>query len=58
MEISLNGSDWKFRPFWPVDGRVNGYKRDSSLWPNAEIPGCVQRDALRAGLIEDPYVDF
>jgi beta-mannosidase len=58
MEISLNGSDWQFRPFWPVDGRVNGYKRDSALWPTAEVPGCVQRDALRAGLIEDPYVDF
>ncbi|MDO8684113.1 MAG: hypothetical protein Q7N50_11595, partial [Armatimonadota bacterium] len=58
MEISLNGSDWKFRGFWPVVGRRSGKDQDSSDWPSAEVPGCVQRDMLRIGKIDDPYVDF
>lgn len=58
MEISLNGSDWKFKHFWPAVGRWGGWKADPADWPNAEVPGCAQRDMLRAGLIADPYVDF
>ncbi|MDO8586669.1 MAG: glycoside hydrolase family 2 TIM barrel-domain containing protein [Armatimonadota bacterium] len=58
MEISLNGSDWKCRAFWPVVGRRSGYAEDPSRWQNATVPGCAQRDALAAGLIADPYVDF
>jgi beta-mannosidase len=58
MEISLNGSDWKFKQFWPAVGRWSGWKMDPTDWPTAVVPGCAQRDMVRTGQIADPYVDF
>jgi beta-mannosidase len=58
MEIPLNGSDWKFKHFWPEIGRWSGWKMDPTDWANAEVPGCAQRDMLRIGQIADPYMDF
>ncbi|MBP6963942.1 MAG: hypothetical protein KBC96_06000 [Armatimonadetes bacterium] len=61
MEISLNGSDWKIKHFNPGEARgkqpfAPGY--DMSWWTDATVPGAVQADLLRAGLIPDPYQDL
>jgi beta-mannosidase len=43
--FSLSGNSWKFRCVSP-----------RSPWRSAQVPGCVHRDLLRNGLIEDPFV--
>jgi beta-mannosidase len=40
--LDLNG-DWRFR------------KANDDIWTKAQVPGVVQLDMLKAGLIEDPF---
>ncbi len=61
MDISLNGSDWKFK-YYNI-GEARGKQPfnpdfDISWWPNATVPGAAQKDLLRAGRIPDPYLDM
>lgn len=61
MEILLSGPDWKFLDFVPYKAlgeKVHSQEYDWSVWPNAVVPGNVQLDLLRNGMLEDPYLDF
>ena len=59
QRISLNGSDWVFKPFVGEDWLLrNAHKpdtRDRLNWREASVPGSVQHDAWQAGMIPDPY---
>lgn len=61
MHIMLNGSDWRLMGHWPYTplmGRsmeTGGELMGATEWIDATVPGSVQADLMRAGIIEDPY---
>ncbi|MCG8513636.1 MAG: hypothetical protein MI740_05810, partial [Halanaerobiales bacterium] len=64
MYISLNGTDWKLQGWLPYTYRFNS---ESGLdfkvphfteWINAEVPGSVHNDLIKAGMVEDPYYEL
>lgn len=44
MQLSLSTASWQFRDL-----------TQAGPWQRATVPGCVHRDLLGAGLIEDPF---
>ena len=61
QEISL--SPWKVMGTLPYQADFSKHMQEGVLLPNltpwidAEVPGSIYRDLMRAGLIEDPYFD-
>ncbi|MBU4212314.1 MAG: hypothetical protein KKD33_07005, partial [Verrucomicrobia bacterium] len=64
MQYSLNGSHWQIKAFFPhaFDYALRGWKNLGFLdrngetpWISATVPGCVQHDLVKAGMINDPY---
>lgn len=61
MQHSLNGSDWIIKGWWPHEWKAWIQSPESSSFRGvtpeleANVPGCVQADLLRHGLIDDPY---
>lgn len=56
--FSLNGDDWQVRPFMGEEWRWRAAYRPTWQghgWIAASVPGSVQADAMRAGLIADIY---
>ncbi len=60
MNWSLSGSNWKLMGHWPY-APVLGNSMETGVqlrgvtdWLPAQVPGSVQADLLRAGLIDDP----
>jgi beta-mannosidase len=58
--ISLNG-DWQFKGYigedWLWRDALHPEIHDTRGWNAATVPGSVQNDLWRAGLIPDPYVE-
>ena len=68
MRISLNGNDWTVQGWVPQEWELVGVRQlvtanldigkmlhgETAPIP-ASVPGCVQADLLRAGVIDDPY---
>ena len=51
---------WRLRDFEPGEGEKEGAHEptlDDTGWLEAQVPGTVHADLLRAGLIPDPYYD-
>jgi len=63
MNYSLNGSDWKLMGHWPYTplwGKSMETGEDLlgvTDWIPSSVPGTVQLDLLKAGLIPDPYFE-
>src|SRR6266436_2102769 len=48
-------SDWQFRAVGSTEAIANPDKSDVKQWHPAQVPGVVQTDLLRNGLIPDPF---
>ncbi len=48
-------SDWQFRAVGSTETIANPDKSDVKQWHQAQVPGVVQTDLLRNGLIPDPF---
>ena len=71
MKISLNGDDWRVQGWVPQEWELVGVRQiitanldigkmlhgETAAIP-ATVPGCVQADLLRNGIIDDPYLDL
>ncbi|NCU25569.1 hypothetical protein EOM86_02490 [Candidatus Nomurabacteria bacterium] len=64
MELSLNGSDWQIKGYWPWVP-VLGSCIEAGLdlkgvtdWVSAKVPGSIFDDLHRAGIINDPYYEM
>ena len=59
--ISLNGTDWQFKPFvgedWRLRKSFDPQTQDLRGWLPAAVPGSAQNDLWQAGEIPDPYVE-
>ena len=61
MQYLLNDCRWRLMGHWPytpLQGRsmeTGGELMGVTEWMEAKVPGTVQADLLRAGLIADPY---
>ncbi|MGE5138103.1 MAG: glycoside hydrolase family 2 protein, partial [Rudaea sp.] len=60
--LNLSGSDWLLKGYlgedWLWRDAHKATTRDTAGWIAATVPGSVQQDLLRAGLIHDPYYDL
>lgn len=60
--ISLNGNDWLFKGYigedWLWRDAHKAETRDVRGWKPASVPGSVQHDLWKAGMIPDPYVEM
>ena len=63
MKWSLGDGNWKLMGHWPyapVFGRSMETGEELmgvTEWIDARVPGSVQADLYRAGLIDDPYFE-
>lgn len=63
MQLNLNRCAWRLMGHWPyapVFGRsmeTGAEFQGVTQWIPARVPGCVQADLLRAGLIADPQFE-
>ena len=64
MKYSLNGSGWQIKAFYPQDFYylLRSWKNlgfldpgGATSWVSATVPGCVQHDLVKAGMINNPY---
>ena len=71
MKLSLNGSDWLIQGWIPQEWELVGIRQlvtanldigkmlhGETALLEASVPGCVQADLLRNGIINDPYQDL
>ncbi|MEZ0537920.1 glycoside hydrolase family 2 protein [Caldicellulosiruptoraceae bacterium PP1] len=64
MEILLNHLNWELKGYWPwVPMLGKSVETGKDLvgitdWIEAEVPGSIQYDLYKAGLIENPYIDL
>lgn len=63
MDIILNKSTWKVKGFWPYvpllgkSMELGNELMGVTDWIDADVPGGVHYDLLRAGLIENPHFE-